>query len=147
MRLARRRSLATLAALASLAVFSGACGRPAPAPAGPPDGSYSLRGEIRQLPRPEGDEILIHHEAVPDLKDASGKVVGMDSMTMGFALDPSVDRSALAEGQRISFTLEVRWNASPAARVTNVAPLPAGTRLSFDPPEAATTTTTPPAQP
>lgn len=112
------------------------CGAPAAPPAGPPDASYAVRGEIRQLPRPEGNEILIRHEAVPDLKDSSGKVVGMASMTMPFALGADVDRSRLAVGDRISFTLEVRWNAGDPITVTKLAPLAPGTRLDFDPPDA-----------
>ena len=117
----------------ALALLAG-CGAPSAPPAGPPDATYAVRGEIRQLPRPEGNEILIRHEAVPDLKDANGKVVGMASMTMPFALGAGVDRSRLAVGDRISFTLEVRWNAGDPVTVTNVAPLPPGTRLDFDPP-------------
>lgn len=129
-----KSSIACLPALvASLCVLS-ACGDRSAPPAAPPDGSYTVRGEIVQLPRAGGREIMIRHEAVPDLRDASGKVVGMESMTMSFPLAPDVDPAALAVGERISFTLEVRWNAADAVLVRNVVPLPAGTRLAFDPP-------------
>ncbi len=113
-----------------------ACGEQAkPATNSPPDATYVLRGEIVQLPQPGGHEVLIRHEAVPELRDAQGKVVGMAAMTMPFALGADVDRSRLAVGERISFTLEVRWNSSTPVTVTNAVPLPPGTRLGFDPAE------------
>lgn len=115
-----------------------ACGNEPAATPGPPDATYRVRGEIRQLPGPNGREILIRHEAIPELRDAKGAVVGMDSMTMPFTLGADVDRTGLAEGQRIEFTLEVRWDGGDPIVVRELTALPAGTRLGFDPPETAT---------
>ena len=133
------RSIRPLAAFGSVvtALLALACGNEPPAPSGPPDGVYAVRGEIVQLPRPGGHEVMIRHEAIPDLKDAKGKVVGMDTMTMTFGLGADVDRSQLAAGGRYSFTLEVRWNGLPPTTVRGFTPLPAGTRLSFDVAEGA----------
>ena len=128
------RAPAVLGALALPALL--ACGGGAAPPAGPPDATYLVRGEIRQTPRPGGREVLIRHESIPDLRDEKGIVVGMESMTMPFAIGPDVDRSLLAAGRRIEFTLEVRWSAASPVTVARVAPLPEGTRLEFDAPAA-----------
>ena len=123
--------LAKLVIAAALLATSG-CGRAAKPPA--PADVYTVRGEIVSLPGARG-EILIRHEAVPELRDAAGKTVGMESMTMPFALADPVDRSALAVGDRIEFVLEVRWDASNPVSVTKISKLAPGTRLAFDEPQ------------
>ena len=40
----------------------------------------------------------------------------------------------MAVGARVEFRLEMRWSGGPPAAVAGLEPLPAGTRLSFDPP-------------
>lgn len=124
-----------------------ACGNEPAAAPGPPDATYRVRGEIRQLPGPNGREILIRHEAIPELRDAKGTVVGMESMTMPFTLGADVDRSPLAEGQRIEFTLEVRWDGRDPIVVRELTALPEGTRLGFDPPETTPSSGSDPARP
>jgi Cu/Ag efflux protein CusF len=113
-----------------------ACGG-AHAPAAGPDATYAMRGEIVRLPDAEAREIWIRHEAVPDFKDADGKVVGMESMTMPFDLAPGAGIDGLAVGDRVSFRLEMRWQGASPAVVTALEKLPAGTRLAFDPAPAA----------
>lgn len=128
-----------LAALLLTVLFA-ACGggTPAPAPAAGPDATYAVRGEIVRLPGAEAHEIWLRHEAVPGFKDPDGKVVGMESMTMPFALGRDAQVAGLAVGDRVAFRLEMRWQGSPPAAATAFEKLPAGTRLAFDPPEAAT---------
>jgi hypothetical protein len=134
-------------ALALFAALAAGCGeRPAP-PAGPPDATYRVRGEIVRPPRPGSDEILIRHESIPGLADSEGQAVGMASMTMPFALGPGVDRAALAAGRRIEFTLEVRWDSDRPVTATGIAPLPPGTRLEFDPPSGESGAAQEPAAP
>jgi Cu/Ag efflux protein CusF len=133
-RAARRHPrLTTLFALA----FAFACG-PRAETAAP--ASYPVRGEVVSMPGAGGREVLIRHESVPGLRNAAGEVVGMESMTMPFALGEDVDRATLAVGDRIEFVLEVRWDDRDPVTVTQVTKLPPGTRLEFDPPqpEAAT---------
>ncbi len=117
-----------------------ACGKPPAAPAKPVD-SYAMRGEIVRLPQPGEREIAIRHEAVPDFRDESGKVVGMGAMTMPFTLAPDLPATAMAglvPGDRIAFTLEMHWQeTSEIARISRLERLPAGTVLAWDPPPAA----------
>ncbi len=99
--------------------------------------SYSMRGEIVRLPPPGTREIAVRHEAVPDFRDESGKVVGMGAMTMPFTLAPEVSLSGLAPGDRISFTLEMRWKETrDIARIAGLEKLPAETKLSWEEPAA-----------
>ena len=119
-------------------VLAAACGGAPKAPATGPDATYSMRGEIVRLPDAGARDIWIRHDAVADFKDSDGKVVGMDSMTMPFELAPDAAIEGLAVGDRVSFRLEMRWQAGTPTTATAFAKLPAGTRLSFDPPVAAT---------
>ena len=122
------RTQGMLLALAAL-LLAAAC-RPAPPPAA---AVYQVRGESRQLPVAPARDLMIRHEAIPDFKDEAGKVVGMEAMTMPFTLAPGVELGGLAPGDRVEFTLEVRWD-DPAnlARITRLGRLPPGTRLAWD---------------
>ncbi len=117
-----------------------ACSKPPTATAEPVD-SYAMRGEIARLPQPSAREIVIRHEAVPGFRDEGGKVVGMEAMTMPFTLAPDLQGAALgglAPGDRIAFTLEMRWrSASDIAVISRLEKLPAGTAMSWDPPPAS----------
>jgi hypothetical protein len=131
----RRARAVALAGALALAPTLG-CGRaPAPGPNSPD--TYTVRGEILSMPGPGGREALIRHEAVPDLRDAEGKAVGMASMTMPFILGADVDRSAFAPGDRVEFVLEVRWDARDPVTATKLRKLEPGTRLEFDPAQPA----------
>lgn len=122
----------------SIALLCAGCGKPAEAPAVPVD-TYAMRGEIVRLPRPESPEIAIRHEAVPDFRDEAGKVVGMEAMTMPFALAPEVDLAGLAPGDKVAFTLEMRWKATrDIVRISRIGKLAAGTLLSWENPPATT---------
>jgi hypothetical protein len=138
----RARAVAFAGALA-LASASG-CGRAPDRGPMAPD-TYTVRGEILSMPGPQGREALIRHEAVPGLRDADGKAVGMASMTMPFVLGADVDRAAFAPGDRVEFVLEVRWDARDPVTATKLRKLAPGTRLEFDPPQPAPEPTAPPA--
>lgn len=131
---ARNRHLVA-ACVIGLALVHLACGKPPAAPAGPVD-SYAMRGEIVRLPQPGSREIVIRHEAVPGFRDDAGKVVGMEAMTMPFSLAPDLPEAAiagLAAGDRIAFTLEMRWqDPGEIARISRLEKLPAGTGLAWD---------------
>lgn len=120
--------------LGLVALLAAACGpRTPPAPVAP-DGTYQVRGEVTRLPAAGGREVYLRHEAIPEFRDEKGAAVGMDSMTMPFPAAAGVALDGLAVGDRVTFTFEVRWQASPALALTRWERLPAGTRLSFDPP-------------
>jgi len=102
-------------------------GRPAAAPAAH---RYTVRAEVLRLPAP-GDprpEILLRHEAIDDFTDAEGRVVGMASMVMPFAVGPAVSLAGVSVGDKVEVRLLVNW-AEPAFRVEGVARLPEGTEL------------------
>jgi hypothetical protein len=127
-----RRIAAVFAASAAIAAAS--CSKPPEAPAATAD-SYAMRGEIVRLPAAGSREMAIRHEAVPDFRDEGGKVVGMEAMTMPFTLAQGVGVDALAPGDKIAFTLEMRWrNPRELARISRIERLPAGTLLSWEKP-------------
>jgi Cu/Ag efflux protein CusF len=129
-----RRLLGLVTLLPALAL--GACDRSAPAPTGAV-ASYEMRGEIVRLPPAGSREIAIRHEAVPEFRDEQGKVVGMESMTMPFALAQGLALEGLAPGDRVHFTLEMRWQEPrEIARIARIEKLPAGARLAWDVPAA-----------
>lgn len=118
--------------LLSIALLQAGCGTPANTPAVAVE-TYAMRGEIVRLPSPPSPEIAIRHEAVPDFRDENGKVVGMEAMTMPFGLAPGVDIAGLAPGDKVAFTLEMRWKAtSDIVRISRLEKLPADTRLSWE---------------
>lgn len=127
----RNLSNTTLLLLILLALT--ACSGEAPQnPSAPPE-AYQVQGLIRHLPdadRPV-QEILIHHEAIPNFKDDEGHVVGMNAMSMPF---PITDRSmieGLAAGDKIDFEFEVSFGGSPGLRLTRIEKLPPETELDF----------------
>ncbi|MGE0638986.1 MAG: copper-binding protein [Thermoanaerobaculia bacterium] len=99
-----RRFLGALLLLAPLVACRAEVSPPQPA------SIYEVEGEIVRLPTAERPEIVLRHEAVPGFRDESGKVVGMDAMTMPFALGANVPLTGLAVGDAVRFTLEVRWS-------------------------------------
>jgi len=131
-----------LAASLSVAVtvLSAGCSQPAETPAVPVE-TYAMRGEIVRLPAAGSREIAIRHEAVADFRDEGGKVVGMEAMTMPFTLAPEVDVAGLTPGDKVAFTLEMRWKAtSDIVRISRIERLPAGTMLSWESSPAPTPT-------
>jgi Cu/Ag efflux protein CusF len=77
---------------------------------------YTVRGVLVSLPRPDepNSSLLVHHEAIPDFRDAQGSVVGMDEMTMGFPPAEGLDLDGFAVGDKVEVTFEVDW--SPTRR-------------------------------
>lgn len=127
-----RRIAAVFAAWAAIATAS--CSKPPETPAVTAE-SYAMRGEIVRLPAAGSREMAIRHEAVPDFRDEGGKVVGMEAMTMPFTLAQGVEIGGLAPGDKIAFTLEMRWrDPREIARISRIERLPAGTLLSWEKP-------------
>lgn len=93
--------------------------------------TYRVRGRIVSLPTAPGGDIQIAHEAIPDLVDAEGNVLGMDAMTMFFDLDEAIQQDAFQTGDVIEFDLAVDWQGDPPASVTWMSKLPEDTELIF----------------
>ncbi len=77
------------------------------------------------------DSVHIRHEAIPAFRDPGGEIVGMTAMSMDFALASDVSAEKLQPGDKISFTLEVDWDADQPARITALEVLPPNTALEF----------------
>jgi len=120
-----------LVALWALAALLGSC-------SGPQDGSdsssepltYTLRGRIAEMPAAPGGQIQLEHEAIHNLVDARGQVVGMDAMLMFFSLAEGAG-AGFEVGQIVEFDLDVDWQREPLAIVTRLVRLPDDTRLVF----------------
>jgi len=98
------------------------------APAGPR--RYAVRGEVLRLPGQGEAGLTVRHEAVPNLVDMEGKVVGMESMTMSLPLAASASTRGLAVGDKIAFVLAVDW-VKPSIAVERIERLPPETVLDF----------------
>lgn len=137
-------SRAVGSSILGLAVLLGclaACGGGEPAApeaeeaSGPPDQTYTVRGEVVALPdRERGVErqLRVRHETIPDFVGFEGEVVGMASMVMPFPVAAGVDLEGIEAGDPVEMTFEVRWEGSPPLRVVELRPLPEGTELDFE---------------
>jgi hypothetical protein len=83
---------------------------------------YTVRGEVRALPGAghARNEIVVKHEAIPEYRDETGKVVGMDAMTMPFYLAPGVSADGLKVGDKVELSLESTVSPRFTERVTAV---------------------------
>jgi Cu/Ag efflux protein CusF len=120
--------------VAAVLTALGGCGGKAPAPRAD---VYSVRGVVEKLPEAGSPDksIYIHHAAVPGYRDESGKVIGMESMTMPFPLAPDVSLAGIAPGDPVEFTLSVTWRPQAGYRITAIHKLPPGTEIDFQPKE------------
>lgn len=127
------RAIAVGACLAATAMCMPGCPRDEARKATPPEAVYTVRGKIESLPEPgkPASELRIQHEPIDNFVGQSGKVVGMDSMTMGFPLAKGVSLEGLAVGDVVEATFEVRWKSHPRFQTTKLVKLPADTELHF----------------
>lgn len=110
--------------------------------------SYTVRGEITQLPAPGPPpaELKIHHEHIPNFIGKTGEVFvntdgvsGMRSMNMAFPyLAPRVTIDEFTVGDKVEFELMVRWDTNaagdrtPTWLIASMVTLPPETEISFD---------------
>lgn len=92
---------------------------------------HTLRGEVKQVPVPGNSELFLHHEAIDDWTGRDGKVMGMDSMTMGFAVADGVSLGGIQPGDKVEATLRVDWEARMPVEITALRELPPDTELVF----------------
>lgn len=114
---------AVLTALAA-ALPACSCGdHDADRPTTPADATYEgITGVVEAMPREGADrrEISIAHEAIPSFVDREGEEVGMDAMTMQFAVSSDVNLDGVETGDAVSFDFEVRWDDRPMLLVTRL---------------------------
>ena len=109
-----------------------ACGK-AELPAA--DGTYQVRGQVIDVPREEGDNLTVHHEAIADFRDREGKPSEMESMSMPFTVAPGVSLAGIAPGDKVEMTFEVRWEGGAPLRVVALHELPESTALDLGGPK------------
>jgi hypothetical protein len=95
--------------------------------------TYTTRGQVIQLPDPAnpGTGLTLNHEAVDQFVDRQGELVGMDPMSMPFPVAKGVSLDGLQVSDVVEFDLHVDWSKEPAAEITRIRELPAGTKLDF----------------
>jgi Cu/Ag efflux protein CusF len=111
----------------------------------PADATYRTRGVVSQLPAAPDGEMVLFHEAVREFVDRKGERSGMDSMSMPFAVAEGVPLEGIAEGDKVAFTFELRWEGDPTLLVTALEELPADAELQLG--RGATDTETDPPAP
>ena len=119
-----------LVAAWALAALLSSCADPQVASDASEPHSYTLRGRIAEMPTAPGGQIQLEHEAIHDLVDARGRVVGMDAMLMFFSLAEGAG-AGFEVGQIVEFDLEIDWQREQLAIVTRLESLPDDTRLVF----------------
>ncbi len=86
-----------------------------------PAKAYEVTGIVKRLPTTNTSrQIYIHHQAIPDFITADGKAMGMQSMTMGFALPDGLDIAGITPETPVVFTFETHWDKRPALRITKL---------------------------
>ena len=95
--------------------------------------TYTARGQVVQLPDPAnpGTGLTLNHEAIDQFVDRQGELVGMDPMSMPFPVAQGVSLEGIQVSDIVEFKLHVDWSAEPAAEITEIRELPAGTKLDF----------------
>lgn len=95
--------------------------------------TYTTRGQVVQLPDPAnpGTGLTLNHEAVDQFMDRQGEIVGMDPMSMPFPVAKDVSLEGIQVSDVVEFKLHVDWSQEPAAEITEIRKLPAGTKLDF----------------
>ncbi|MES1241677.1 MAG: copper-binding protein [Acidobacteriota bacterium] len=95
--------------------------------------TYTTRGQVIQLPDPAnpGTGLTLNHEAIDQFVDRQGELVGMDPMSMPFPVAKGVSLEGIQVSDIVELKLHVDWSAEPAAEITEIRELPAGTKLDF----------------
>jgi Cu/Ag efflux protein CusF len=95
--------------------------------------TYTVRARVSQLPSPQSGGLVLTHEAIDDWVGYSGKVEGMDTMTMPFPVAKGVSLEGIEPGDVVEVQLHADWTADPgeAVQITGVRELPRDARLDF----------------
>lgn len=107
-------------------------GSPGPAaPSSPTAQTYTVRGQVTMVPMPNdpASQLRIHHEAIADFKDQSGKE-GMSAMDMPFTPAKGLSLANVKSGDKVEFVLSVDWPQN-RIEITRIKVLPADTALKL----------------
>ena len=114
--------------------LAGCAEKPPPAPTyGPAEHTYTVRGEVVELPVANDPKtsFRVKHEPIPDYKNREGVAVGMATMTMGFTPAEGVSLEGIQKGDKVEFVWEMWYRPRMRERITSIRKLPAETQLNF----------------
>ena len=118
----------------AIAVFAVACGKKdeGKSETAAASHSYKVRGIVKHVGiGPKKTMLTIHHEAIPDWTNRSGKKMGMMSMSMDFTASPSLDIGGVKAGDKVAFAVDVYYGANTRMEVTSIEKLPSPTELEL----------------
>mgnify|MGYP006187138485 CR=1 FL=1 len=96
-----------------------------------PRRQVTVAGRVAQLPS-QGSGLYLEHEAIDNYVARSGKVEGMDSMTMPFPVAKGVSLEDIQPDDIVEVQLHIDWAADDRqVEITAVRELPRDTRLDF----------------
>ena len=106
---------------------------PAAAESGPAEHTYTVRGEVVEVPV-AGNQMTsfrVKHEPIREYTDREGKVVGMGTMTMSFTPGPGVSLEGIEKGDKVELVWEMWYKPRMRERVTSIRELPADTVMNY----------------
>jgi Cu/Ag efflux protein CusF len=93
--------------------------------------TYTVRARIAQLPT-QDDSLYLEHEPIDNYVARSGRVEGMDSMTMPFPVAKDVSLEGIQPNDIVEVQLHIDWDAEERqVEIISVRELPPDTRLHF----------------
>ena len=94
---------------------------------------YVIRGEVISVPQAgkPGTQFIVKHEPIDNFRDASGQIVGMNTMGMPFTPGKGVSLEGIRPGDKIEMRWVIQWKPEAKEYVESVQKLPAETQLRF----------------
>lgn len=125
----RRHVLRPILLFALLPLLAAGCGGRTEEPTG--GNTYTVRARVQQLPS-QGSGLYLEHEAIDNYVARSGKVEGMDSMTMPFPVGRDVSLEGIQPEDIVEVQLHIDWaDEDQPVEITAIRELPRDTRLEF----------------
>lgn len=125
---ARGRILRSILLLALFPLLAAGCGGQAEQRTS--GHTYTVRARVQQLPS-QGSGLYLEHEAIDNYVARSGKVEGMDSMTMPFPVGKGVSLEGIQPDDIVEVQLHIDWEADLPVEITGLRELPRDTQLDF----------------
>ena len=88
---------------------------------------YVIRGEVISVPQAgkPGTQFIVKHEPIDNYRDASGRIVGMDTMGMPFTPGKGVSLEGISPGDKIEMRWIIQWKPEAKEYVESLRKLPA----------------------
>lgn len=94
--------------------------------------TYTVRARVAQLPTQENGGLMLEHEPIDNYVARSGRVEGMDSMTMPFPVARDVSLEGIQPNDIVEVQLHIDWEAEDhQVEITALRELPPDTQLHF----------------